>query len=756
MLGRLHATRRYRTRLLALEWLEDRANPSLMTPAQITHAYGFDQVAAVNGTALTGAGQTIAIVDAYYDANAQSDLATFDSQYHLPAPPTFTQVNQTGGSPSSLQTDAGWSGETALDIEWAHAIAPGANILLVEASDSGGSLYTAVDYARRQPGVSVVSMSWGGGESSGESSLNSHFTTPSGHAGVSFFAASGDTGGELLYPSASPNVVSVGGTSLTLSGGNYGSESAWSSGGGGNSSFISKPSWQSVNPGSFRGTPDVSYDADPNTGFSVYNTAGGGWEQVGGTSASSPQWAALVALAYQGRTLIGFTSLDGQTQLLPALYSLPSTDFHDITTGSNGHSATAGYDLATGLGTPKAQLVIADLIAYGTTTAPAVTTQPASQLVVAGQSVTFTAAANGHPAPTVQWQVSIDGGVTFTDIAGATSTSYTFTVTSADTGHLFRAVFTNSAGAATTSAATLTLATAPAVTGQPSNQSVTAGQSVTFAATASGNPAPTVQWQVSIDGGVTFTDIAGATSAGYTFTVTSADNGHLFRAVFTNMAGSVTTAAASLSVAVPNPPASIASIVVNDGSAQRSEVQSIAVTFSGKVNFAFGDSAASLAFQLLHVQTGGYVSLNTAVSVDAQGRTVVTLTFSGTETDPVSALNGGAASLADGRYQLNIDATMINDTNGNALDGNGDGVAGGNYSSPADTFGGTGLHLYRLFGDVSGDGVVDATDLGQFRSTFNANTSQANYLAFLDADNSGAVDASDLGQFRSRFNVNVF
>jgi hypothetical protein len=383
---------------------------------------------------------------------------------------------------------------------------------------------------------------------------------------------------------------------------------------------------------------------------------------VGGTSAAAPQWAALVALADQGRGLIGFTSLDGPSQLLPALYLLPPNDFHDITSGSNGNSATTGYDLATGLGTPRAQLVISGLVAFG--------------------------------------------------------------------------------------------AIAPSVTLQPTGQSVLAGQSVTLMAAATGSPAPTVQWQVSTDGGATFSDIVGATSSTYTFTATVSQNGDLFRAVFSNVAGSAATTAASLTVTPSAPPATVASVVINDGSVQRSEVWSITVTFSGPVSFAGGNATG--AFQLLHVQTGNAVILTSAVSADAQGRTVVTLYFSGNETDPISSLSGGLASLADGRYTLSIASGSVTDASGQALDGDGDGIAGGDYLSPADTFQGNGLHLYRLFGDVNGDGVVDASDLGLLRSAYNSSAGSPVYLSYLDADGSGSIDAQDLGQFRSRFNLNVF
>jgi hypothetical protein len=199
-------------------------------------------------------------------------------------------------------------------------------------------------------------------------------------------------------------------------------------------------------------------------------------------------------------------------------------------------------------------------------------------------------------------------------------------------------------------------------------------------------------------------------------------------------------------------------VAVNDGSAQRSEVRSITVTFSGPVSFAGGNANAASAFQLNHVQTGNNVGLASSVSTDGQGRTVVALTFSGTETDPVSMQHNGAASLSDGRYTLTILSASVTGADGQTLDGDANGSAGGNYVSPADTLGGGPgqLGLYRLFGDATGNGVVDQLDLGQFRNTFNASSSNPAYLAYLDADNSGAIDQTDLGQFRVRFNANVY
>ncbi len=167
------------------------SGPTGYTPAEIRQAYGINQIS-FNGVTGNGAGETIAIVDAYDDPNIASDLHQFDAAFGL-SDPTFTKVNQNGGT-AMPAADAGWATEISLDVEWAHAIAPGASILLVEANSSSFSdLLTAVNYARNAPDVATVSMSWGGGEFSGENSYDSDFTTPAGHSGVSFFVASGDS-----------------------------------------------------------------------------------------------------------------------------------------------------------------------------------------------------------------------------------------------------------------------------------------------------------------------------------------------------------------------------------------------------------------------------------------------------------------------------------------------------------------------------------------------------------------------------------
>ena len=185
--------------------------------------------------------------------------------------------------------------------------------------------------------------------------------------------------------------------------------------------------------------------------------------------------------------------------------------------------------------------------------APAITIQPASQSVFSGSGVTFTAAASGNPTPTVQWQRSTDGGGSWAPITGETATSYSFTAGLAQNGYEYRAVFTNVAGSATTTPATLTVsAIGPGVTLQPASQAVLSGTFVTFTAAASGTPAPTVQWWQSSNGGLTWVAIGGATATSYSFTAAAGQNGYEYRALFSNIAGSVTTSAARLSVSVPN------------------------------------------------------------------------------------------------------------------------------------------------------------------------------------------------------------
>ncbi len=343
------------------------AGQAPFTPAQISHAYGFDSLPRLaNNVSANGSGQTIAIVDAFDDPTVAADLQTFDSQFGLKAPPSFTKVNQTGGTVYP-PVGSDWTIETAMDVEWAHAMAPGASILLVEANtDNLSDLLAAIDYARHQPGVSVVSLSWGLSEFPQETQLDGYFTTPTGHEGVSFVAAAGDNAAPADWPATSPYVLAVGGTSLTTLGaaGTYRSETGWGYSSGGVSQYEWEPNYQlSVQDTWSRTAPDVAYDADPNSGFWVYNTTGDsdttGWLAVGGTSAGTPQWAAILAIANQGRAALHRDTL----RAAPAdIYQLPSGDFHDVASGYNGFSAGPGYDLVTGRGSPLANRVVQDLL----------------------------------------------------------------------------------------------------------------------------------------------------------------------------------------------------------------------------------------------------------------------------------------------------------------------------------------------------------------------------------------------------------
>ena len=243
--------------------------PNGFSPAQIRHAYGFDQISN------QGAGQIIGIVDAYDDANAESDLAVFNAQYGLPA---CTSSNgcfrKIYGGAKRPAANANWALEISLDVQWAHAIAPKATILLVESTtNSLADLLAGVDAAVRN-GASVVSMSWTVGEFSSETRQDNHFVT----TGVTFLAASGDAGTGTAYPASSPDVVGVGGTALVLdANGNYLNEVAWSGSGGGISNYEREPLYQSLlgisnDKRGYRGAPDVSYNASPATGYAVYDS----------------------------------------------------------------------------------------------------------------------------------------------------------------------------------------------------------------------------------------------------------------------------------------------------------------------------------------------------------------------------------------------------------------------------------------------------------------------------------------------------
>jgi subtilase family serine protease len=517
--------------------------PTGLTPNEIRGAYGLGSYTSgvlsggisFNGIPGDGRGQTIAIVDAYDYPTALADVNAFSAYYGLPqfnvsGGPTFQRLNQEGQTSPLPGTDPlgpggdDWEGEESLDIDWAHAIAPMANIDLFEAnsgdSSSFADLFTAVKSAANTPGVVVVSMSFGQEEDDFNGSVSGNgveandnssiFVTPSGHlggaatlggmeiaGGVTFLASAGDSGAylqftqEILpdYPAASSNVVAVGGTTLSVGGTspnfNYGGETAWGEGtdtsvtslsgysgttgggGGGVSLYESQPSFQSgvvsaslssdegVYTTAHRTYPDIAADANPNTGVPVYDSYDNGsnspWSGFnGGTSLACPMCAAMVAIADEGRAIEGVGSLYGNTQTLPALYSLPSTDFNDITQGSTGPSpefaAGPGYDLTTGRGSPVGNLLIPALAAYGTSssssptvTAISPTTGPAAGgtfVTITGTNLTGATAVDFGSTPATNVVVDSSTEITATSPAGTGVVDVTVTTssgTSADT-----------------------------------------------------------------------------------------------------------------------------------------------------------------------------------------------------------------------------------------------------------------------------------------------------------------------------------
>jgi subtilase family serine protease len=341
-------------------WLSDRApaaTPSGFGPADLRSAYN------LTTSTTAGAGQTIAIVDAYDDPTAFADVNVYRAQYGIAAlasctPSTikgsttacFAKSNQSGGT-SYPRTNGGWAQEISLDLDMASAICPKCNVLLVEASSASlTNLGAAVNTAVRL-GANAVSNSYGGSESSSEtSSENTYYN----HPGVAITASSGDGGYGVEFPAASRYVTAVGGTSLSKASNSRGwSETAWNGAGSGCSGYVQKPSWQTDSGCSRRTVADVSAVADPNTGVAVYDSTSyqgrKGWMVFGGTSVASPIIGSIYALAGNASSLSYASSIYSHTSAL-----------YDVSGGSNGScggtylcTAVSGYDGPTGLGTPN-------------------------------------------------------------------------------------------------------------------------------------------------------------------------------------------------------------------------------------------------------------------------------------------------------------------------------------------------------------------------------------------------------------------
>jgi kumamolisin len=336
-------------------------NAAYNTPAQLQAAYELPASAGGSGV--------IAIVDAYHNANALSDFNTFSKYFALPVETSttataatnkvFQVVYATGTAPVNDTTAAddclGWIMEMSLDVQYAHALAPNAKIVLVECKSAAWvDLIKGIQAANALPGVKEVSMSFGSQEFSSETSYDSYFT----QAGVAYFAGGGDTTTSCSYPAHSPNVIGCGGTTLTRnSTGVLQSETTWNMTGFGLSPFEVRPSYQSAisgQVGTKRGGNDVSFLANPNTGVYIFDSTAydgmSGWSIIGGTSLSTP---CLAAIANDAGTCNGFPA-SSQAELVRLYANLGNNvTFRDITSGAAG-SGVAGYgwDLPTGVGSP--------------------------------------------------------------------------------------------------------------------------------------------------------------------------------------------------------------------------------------------------------------------------------------------------------------------------------------------------------------------------------------------------------------------
>jgi subtilase family serine protease len=378
-----------------------------------------------------GSGQTVAIVDAYDNPNAESDLAAYRSQFGL-APCTtangcFRKVDQRGGT-AYPAANVGWGQEISLDLDMVSAVCPGCRIVLVVTdSNAFSNLAAGVDRAAAM-GATAISNSYGGSEFSGEASWESHYN----HPGTAITVSSGDNGYGVEYPAASRYVTAVGGTSLNRSTATTRgwTEAVWSGAGSGCSSYITKPSWQTDGATCARRTvADVAAVADPATGVAVYDTYGGsGWAVYGGTSASSPIIAGVYALA----------GTPGSSDY-PAKYPYSHTsNLYDVTSGNNGSCSTSyfctagtGYDGPTGWGTPDGTAAFTS----GTTTGNTVTvTNPGSQSTVTGSTASLQISASDSASATLTYSASgLPTGLSISSstglISGTASTAGTYAVT---------------------------------------------------------------------------------------------------------------------------------------------------------------------------------------------------------------------------------------------------------------------------------------------------------------------------------------
>lgn len=365
------------------------------TPAEIRRLYGVDTLLK---RGFTGKGRTIAIIVSFGSPTVRADLHAFDQAFSLPDPPL--QIVSPLGKKNPANND--WLGETALDVEWSHVMAPDAKILLLTSpvdeteGVQGLPQFLSLEQYARAHGADVISQSWGATEDTlldkkGRAIVSrfAAFYASASKAGISFTTGSGDDGAAGLdtslhhyfpyrtaqFPASDPHVLAVGGTQLTVDGSDQRKEVAWNGSGGGFSKLFAEPSYQRGLPSAVqkllkkrRGVPDVSFDGARLS--PVLIVRGGRWAEVWGTSAGAPQWAGLLALA---DSAAGHRLGDIHQALYALALSRRSTsDLYDITSGSISDPsemagstplhAAAGWDPATGLGSPRADHLIPDLI----------------------------------------------------------------------------------------------------------------------------------------------------------------------------------------------------------------------------------------------------------------------------------------------------------------------------------------------------------------------------------------------------------
>jgi len=537
---------------------------TVYTPAQIRAAYGLSPLPAVGASLTTaqkaqlGAGQTIYLVDAYHDASALSDLNAFSTKFGLPtcssvaitsnaklaaAPSncTFSQVySSTRGTVTTTVPayNAVWAPESKLDVQWAHAIAPLARIVLIEMPSAMSNAILDANTLAKNLGPGAVSMSFGSAEAGWASTTDSYFVG----TGMTFVAAAGDSGAQVLWPAVSPNVLAVGGTSTNVSSTGSRIEIAWSGSGGGMSAYEALPAWQSgVTPAggsalARRAVPDVAFNASPMTGEYVAVTLPGKatvWSAYGGTSIAAPQWAALVAVANAIRAANAKAALgDVHALIYKSIAAVPGTyaaAMHDVVEGTNGTCATCkagtGFDQATGWGTPNASELFTVLTGVASTqavvaTAPSVpggsvtgkVGTPLSQSLNIGapSGTTTSYALSGAPSGlavdstgTLKWAAPVAGSYSFTATASTSagksaSGSYSLKVIPATAP-----IFTSSSGytGAVGNAFSATLAaTNPntgtlsySVTGAPSGLAASASGALSWASPVAGSYAFTAK-----------------------------------------------------------------------------------------------------------------------------------------------------------------------------------------------------------------------------------------------------------------------